>query len=417
MASPDVSLYGGKGPLLVAISWFCFTIGDALAILRIFVIFLLPYEAKYPLDLWPLLVATVFAIASQPCLILAAHNGVGNDAIDADPERVAKATYWLWCYVSLAIFSTVFTQLANIALLRQLQDKTKPLARRIVSALGVFPVCFGIATVIVVWTRCDPATGTMEGASTDSCSMDKPLLILLIAQGAFTAFFDFVLGGYTLLTYRKFKLPNHQHLKLLLFYASSFSSGVLAIVRSLQMRPLLDNPTAIGAASPLMIWLHIEQWLAICIFICPRLRTLVIPLRHWKHDRIELVDTAKAEEQTSSITTPEDRPEVPPANESQLPQTVRRRIERMLLYQQMIMSRRSLQIEVSHDVRVEYHEPRPIDTASETWLLDHDEDFRAVHDGHIRHNTAVPIRELPRMETPHSQDSKGSDDGKEVHAR
>lgn len=72
-----------------------------------------------------------------------------------------------------------------------------------------------------------------------------------------------------------------------------------------------------------------------------------------------------------------------------------------MLYQQMLMDRRSLQIEITNDVTVEYHDPQSVDVGSDTRLLDSDEHIRVVFDNalsSLRHH-AAPVRELPRLDT------------------
>lgn len=271
------STHVSKGLSLETNGWICFAIGVAIVALRCYTVSLSPRGARLTWDLIFILIAAASAIASQPFLVLASRNGIDS----TKPSDLRTAYLCQWIYLPLTVIATVFAKFSNIALLIRLQRQTKSRHLVLLYLVATLSAIMGLLLIALQWAQCShvPDLWMTDPVDNDHCHAARAWLSIGVAQGSLSALVDFFLASYPIVLYWRLRLPSKQRAKIFLLFSGGYWAGVGAILRTVFVMGLARVDDRQAAASTLMLWCHIEQFLAISVTIIPRLRSLAKLLR------------------------------------------------------------------------------------------------------------------------------------------
>lgn len=190
-----LSLVGGKGPLVLGISW-------GLTATSILAVGLRAYAAshingKWRWDfIWAVL-CIVFGVAAAIMLNLAVNQGLGNYLdvlLKLGIDHVWGTIHWLWISIFLGLVATTFAKYSMIALMLQVQGPSATKRRIGLYALGFLFTSVNAIQIALSYQQCRPLDKLWNRLLPGQCNGGGLASDWSIFQGSVGAFADFVLA-------------------------------------------------------------------------------------------------------------------------------------------------------------------------------------------------------------------------------
>ncbi|GAM87920.1 hypothetical protein ANO11243_059480 [Dothideomycetidae sp. 11243] len=193
--SSDHSAIGGKGPLVLIITW-------ALTAISVIAVGLRGYAASHTNGKWRwdfiwAVICAVFGLMGAICLTVAVQYGLGNHIktlISLDVNDIWATIHWLWISIFLGLAATTFAKYSMIALMLQVQGPTAHKRRIALYALGALFTIVNIIQIVLSYTQCRPISRLWDRELPGNCDGGAIASDWSILQGSIGAFADFVLA-------------------------------------------------------------------------------------------------------------------------------------------------------------------------------------------------------------------------------
>lgn len=194
-ADPHYSLIGGKGPLVLGVTW-------GLTALAFIAVALRGYAASHINGKWRwdfiwAAACIVFGVAGASFITVAVTQGLGNYLdvlLHLGIDHIWATIHWLWISIFLGLVATTFAKYSMIALMLQVQG---PAATKRRIALWVLGALFTIVNAIQIalsYQQCRPIDKLWNRLLPGECKGGAIASDWSILQGSVGAFADFVLA-------------------------------------------------------------------------------------------------------------------------------------------------------------------------------------------------------------------------------
>ncbi|KAF2153936.1 hypothetical protein K461DRAFT_276996 [Myriangium duriaei CBS 260.36] len=192
---------GGKGPVVLAVTW----ITTAIAVIAVA---LRAYAASHTNGKWRwdflwACACIFFGVAASIACTIAVFQGLGNHVMNLVTlgrqtgegfNYIWRTVHWLWIGIFIGLVATTFAKYSMIALMLQVQGPAAKKRRIALYALGVLFTIVNLIQIILSYLQCRPIEKLWNRAMPGQCNGGAIATNWSIFQGSVGAFADFVLA-------------------------------------------------------------------------------------------------------------------------------------------------------------------------------------------------------------------------------
>ncbi|KAI9722447.1 MAG: hypothetical protein M1828_004814 [Chrysothrix sp. TS-e1954] len=278
--SASASVYGGRGPLVLAVTWIEFSLATVLLGLRIYTRVRLVKYAGWAL-IWAC-VAWLFAIAPQAMITVAVSKGFGNHITAVlDAGDVAEVGKWSYLSGALVLPSIGLSKVSVVAFLLAILGPTKNKTRYFFIFIAISNMAFDIAQPFWNIFRCEPVSKDWNTSKIGSCYSEVGgYAIFSDFIAAYSALSDFVLALYPIIILWELQMAMRVKAGLGALMALGVLAGVCGVMRAVTVQdgynalgPNVTDPTYDGAT--IVFWVWTEMWIVIIASSVPPLWPLI----------------------------------------------------------------------------------------------------------------------------------------------
>ena len=136
------------------------------------------------------------ALTAQSLMTVSAVYGLGNHESVLSLSDIVKTNLWSWIAQILAIISLVVGRIAVISFLLILQQRTHPIGRRLLYAVGSLQGIINLVEVVLILKECTPIEKLWDPSVPGTCGLIKICSQVGFLQGSIGAFADLFLAFY-----------------------------------------------------------------------------------------------------------------------------------------------------------------------------------------------------------------------------
>ncbi|KAF7177781.1 hypothetical protein CNMCM7691_006215 [Aspergillus felis] len=186
--------YGGRGPVLLGVTWAETALALILFGLRAKTASLCPPEdvsfgfCGFRWDFIWVMFAYALAFAAQCTMTISVSHGLGLHQDHLSHQQIVASNFWSWIAQVLAILDLAIARCAVIAFLLTLQMHTHRKGRWALLTAGALQGLINVAEIGVIFHQCDPPQRLWDTDVPGTCSLIKTCLYIGYAQGGMFPF-------------------------------------------------------------------------------------------------------------------------------------------------------------------------------------------------------------------------------------
>ncbi|KAJ5351996.1 hypothetical protein N7452_000970 [Penicillium brevicompactum] len=263
MPNELTATYGGRGPMVLGITWSETGLATILIILRAKNASIIPRRAV--------------ALGSQVSLTVSVRYGLGNHQNLISHENLVKLNLWSWIAQVVSIIDLIFARTAVAAFLLLLQDGIYHWSRYLLWLIGIVQAAIYGLSVGGIFKQCIPVEKLWDPSIPGTCKGIAASAVDGYVAGGIGAFSDFFLAAYPIFIIREI-----QHMKratkigICLILGGGVVAGSAAIVKGISIKNITNIEDNTYAMANLNIWVFTEMWFVIIFGSIPTLRKVFI---------------------------------------------------------------------------------------------------------------------------------------------
>ncbi|UNI14258.1 hypothetical protein JDV02_000905 [Purpureocillium takamizusanense] len=285
MSAHDASsAYGGRGPLLLGVSWAEAAVAIILIGLRAKTASLCPPGHLLSTGIFGLrwdfcwvIFALALALSAQVLMTISARYGLGNHEGLLSDEEIVQTNFWSWMAQVVAILAMAVGRLAVIAFLVTLQARTLIAGRWLLYLVGAAQGLINLGEVILILRQCDPIQKLWDHNVPGTCDLVLLCSQIGFAQGSIGSAADIFLAFYPV-----YIIGSLQHMKLrlkiglCLIMSGGVVAGVAGINKTVAIATITQTQDITYAIAKLNTWVLTEMWFIIIFGSIPVLRPFFV---------------------------------------------------------------------------------------------------------------------------------------------
>ncbi|CAK3792472.1 Hypothetical predicted protein [Lecanosticta acicola] len=277
VAGPPAHAYGGRGTLILGITWTETTLATIAVILRAYSAGRLAKKAEW--DLFWVLIAWTSSFVAQILITLSALYGMGNHVDILTPNDVVQASKWGWIGQIVALFAIGFAKIAVVALLLRMQGPSHVRKKWILHGSWITNLILNVNQMIMILLQCDPVSKIWNRNLPGNCDFQSTTSKVGFLQGSWAAASDIVLASYPIFVFWSLDLSWRRKLGLCALMGGGYIAAIAGIIKTIYIKLITATTDITYAEHPLLIWAYTEMWLIIILGSIPQLRVMFAFLR------------------------------------------------------------------------------------------------------------------------------------------
>ncbi|KAJ5089737.1 hypothetical protein N7532_008421 [Penicillium argentinense] len=279
---PDVT-YGGKGPLLLGVTWSEMGLALILIVLRAKTASVCPpgqpssgiFGLRWDF-VWVIL-AFMVALAAQSTVTVSVQYGLGNHQNLLSHENLVRTNLWSWVAQVLAILDLVIARIAVIAFLLSIQGRTMYKSRYLLYAVGTIQALINIIEVGLIFRQCEPTEKLWDAEVPGTCDNVVICSQVGFAQGSIGAAADFFLAFYPIYIIGRLQLMKlSTKIGLCLLMGGGLIAGIAGINKTTAIASITHAEDLTYSIAKLDTWVLTEMWFIIIFGSIPVLRPFFV---------------------------------------------------------------------------------------------------------------------------------------------
>ncbi|GJN77429.1 O-methyltransferase [Purpureocillium lilacinum] len=276
--------YGGRGPLLLGVSWAEAAVALILIALRAKTASLCPPGHLLSTGIFGLrwdfcwvIFALALALSAQVLMTVSARFGLGNHEGLLSDADIVQTNFWSWMAQVLAILAMAVGRIAVIAFLITLQARTNVTGRWVLYLVGAAQGLINLGEVVLILRQCDPIQKLWDHNVPGTCDLVLVCSQVGFAQGSIGAAADVFLAFYPI-----YIIGSLQHMKLslkiglCLIMGGGVIAGVAGINKTVAIATITQTQDITYAIAKLNTWVLTEMWFIIIFGSIPVLRPFFV---------------------------------------------------------------------------------------------------------------------------------------------
>ncbi|KAF4556398.1 Hypothetical protein D9617_1g082750 [Elsinoe fawcettii] len=271
------SSYGGKGPEVLAVSWFFCALTLIVMGLRTYTTVFVIRRPR--IDLWIMLVALVLACISQGFTHRAVMYGIGQTMGRVNIASAMKANLNVIISVCIGQISLVIGKWGTGLLIFQIQGQTMPKLKWILYVALVLNTLAGITASILMWLGCEKISDQWQSnpITNPTCTRFRISNKVSFTYWAISAATDITLSVYPALIFLPLNMSLKRRLGLCVLFSGGMIAAAFAILRIVQTNAIGKQSFIAdftGESAETVRWAILEIWLVLLLTNIPPLRPL-----------------------------------------------------------------------------------------------------------------------------------------------
>ncbi|KAJ5168552.1 uncharacterized protein N7482_004146 [Penicillium canariense] len=282
MPSPSAA-YGGKGPLILGVTWAEMSLAFILIILRAKTASVCPqgqlssgiFGLRWDF-VWVILAFTL-ALAAQCTMTVSTHYGLGNHQNLLSYDNIVKTNLWSWIAQVIAIIDLVIARIAVIAFLISIQNRTMSKSRYILYGVGGIQALINFIEIILIFKQCTPTEKLWDIDLPGRCDMIDICSKVGFVQGSIGAASDFFLAAYPVYIIGRLQLMKlSTKIGLCLLMGGGLIAGIAGINKTIAIASITNVEDLTYAIYQLNTWVLTEMWFILIFGSIPVLRPFFV---------------------------------------------------------------------------------------------------------------------------------------------
>ncbi|EAW14625.1 putative O-methyltransferase [Aspergillus clavatus NRRL 1] len=272
-------IYGGRGPLLLGVTWAETALALILFGLRAKTASLCPPGTRsYGIcglrwDFVWVMFSLAVALVAQCTMTVSVMYGLGMHRDQLSHHELVLSNYWSWIAQVLAIIDLAIARVAVIAFLLALQMHTHRKGRWLLLAVGAIQALINVVEVGVIFHQCDPPHKLWDTDVPGTCDLIEFCLHLGYAQGGIGAASDIMLAFYPVyIIGRLQQMSLSVKIGLCLLMSGGIIAGVAGINKTFAIATIAETKDQTYAIAKLNTWVLTEMWFILIFGSIPGLR-------------------------------------------------------------------------------------------------------------------------------------------------
>ncbi|KAL8705631.1 MAG: hypothetical protein Q9201_001268 [Fulgogasparrea decipioides] len=270
--------YGGRGPLIMAVTWTEAAVALTLVAARTYTNgFIL---RSFEWDYWWALITLIASLVAQIMITVSVLSGLGNHLGLLYGPQLVSALQWSWMGQIVVIQAIGFGKIAVIAFLLRIQERNTKLKKLawFLYFIGVSNVIINIDQMILILLQCSPSRKLWNPAIPGTCYHIHRTNHVGYFQGSWAAASDLALAVYPVIVFWNLKISTRVKIGLCLLMAGGLVAAAAGIVKTIYIKLISVGEDPTYAISTLVIWAYTENWLVLILGSLPPLRSLFLRL-------------------------------------------------------------------------------------------------------------------------------------------
>ncbi|GIJ97932.1 hypothetical protein Aspvir_000038 [Aspergillus viridinutans] len=275
--------YGGRGPVLLGVTWAETALALILFGLRAKTASLCPPEdvsfgfCGLRWDFIWVMFAYVLAFAAQCTMTVSVSYGLGMHQDQLSHPQILASNYWSWIAQVLAILDLAIARCAVIAFLLTFEMHTHRKGRWALLTVGALQGLINVAEIGVIFHQCDPPQRLWDTDVPGSCNLIETCLYIGYAQGGMGAAADIFLACYPVyIIGRLQQMRLSVKVGLCLLMSGGVIAGIAGINKTVAISTIVETDDQTYAIAKLNTWVLTEMWFILIFGSIPVLRPFFV---------------------------------------------------------------------------------------------------------------------------------------------
>ncbi|KAJ6096432.1 hypothetical protein N7486_007178 [Penicillium sp. IBT 16267x] len=274
---------GGKGPVILGVTWAEMGLAFILIILRAKNASICPsrqlssglFGLRWDF-VWVIIAFTV-ALVAQTTMTVSVRYGLGTHQNLLSPDGIVNTNLWSWIAQVIAILDLVIARIAVIAFLLTIQNGTRSKGRYLLYVVGATQAIINVIEVGLIFKQCTPTAKLWNSNLPGTCDGIVICSQVGFAQGSIGAFSDFFLAGYPVYVIGRLQVMKlSTKFGLCLIMGGGLIAGIAGINKTLAIASITKVEDLTYAIYKLNTWVLTEMWFIIIFGSIPTLRLFFI---------------------------------------------------------------------------------------------------------------------------------------------
>ncbi|KAL8870791.1 MAG: hypothetical protein Q9174_003244 [Haloplaca sp. 1 TL-2023] len=268
--------YGGRGPLILAVTWTEAVVALILMGARTYTNGFIVRSFKW--DYWWALITLITGLIAQAMVTVSALSGLGNHIYLLWGPQLVKALLWSWIGQISAINAIGFGKIAVIAFLLRIQERNSTFKKAawFLYFIAISNVVININQSIMILLQCSPSQKLWDLSVPGSCYHVERTNHVGYFQGSWAAASDLALAVYPVLVFWNLKIGTKTKIGLCLLMAGGLVAAAAGAIKTVYIKLITAEEDPTYAISTLVIWAYTENWLVLILGSLPPLRSLFV---------------------------------------------------------------------------------------------------------------------------------------------
>ncbi|KAJ5716129.1 hypothetical protein N7493_008040 [Penicillium malachiteum] len=269
MTNGSSTAHGGKGPVIMGVTWAEMGLALVLIVLRAKTASISPsrqlssglFGLRWDF-IWVMIAFTV-ALAAESTMTASVW--------------IVQTNLWSWIAQIIAILDLVIARIAVIAFLLTIQSGTRSRSRYLLYIVGATQAIINVIEIGFIFKQCSPTAKLWDNSLPGTC--DGILLCSQVgyAQGSIGAFSDFFLATYPVYIIGRLQLMKlSTKIGLCLIMGGGLIAGIAGINKTIAIASILQSSDLTYAIYKLNTWVLTEMWFIIIFGSIPTLRPFFV---------------------------------------------------------------------------------------------------------------------------------------------
>ncbi|GFG19125.1 hypothetical protein IFM61606_07874 [Aspergillus udagawae] len=275
--------YGGRGPVLLGVTWAETALALILFGLRAKTASLCPPQdvsfgfCGLRWDFIWVMFAYALAFAAQCTMTVSVSHGLGMHQDQLSHQQIVASNYWSWIAQVLAILDLAIARCAVIAFLLALQMNTHRKGRWALLTVGALQGLINVAEIGVIFHQCDPPQRLWDTDVPGTCSLIEICLYIGYAQGGIGAAADIFLACYPVYVIGRLQqMRLSVKVGLCLLMSGGVIAGIAGINKTVAISTIVETADQTYAIAKLNTWVLTEMWFILIFGSIPVLRPFFV---------------------------------------------------------------------------------------------------------------------------------------------
>ncbi|KAB8231305.1 uncharacterized protein BDW43DRAFT_313119 [Aspergillus alliaceus] len=282
MTESSASAYGGKGSLVLGVTWAEAGLALILFALRAKTASFSPPGQPYfgvfgvRWDFIWVTIALVLALCTQCLMTVSVRYGLGNHQDLLSGSNIVQTNLWSWMAQIVAILCLAISRIAVVSFLLSLQARTRSIGRIVLYGVGAIQGIINVIEVGLILNQCDPTKKLWDPDIPGTC--DKVLICSQVGflQGSIGAAADLFLAFYPVyIIGRLQQMKLTTKVGLCLIMSGGLIAGIAGINKTVAIASITHDDLTY-AIYKLNTWVLTEMWFIIIFGSIPVLRPFFV---------------------------------------------------------------------------------------------------------------------------------------------